>query len=257
MKKILFICVVVVLASCNASKKATQKAPSANDTMDIMKESATTVLSKLNKIDFNTFSGKVDVDFDDGKGNAKSVNVKLIIKKDEVIWMSAGLMGFEGVRGIITKDSVKILNKLQKEYIATSLSYIQDKIGLPVDYATLQDLLIGNAVFVNTHNASISNDNGHYIINTQNADFKNLLTILMPGYLPSVSMLTDIDVSKNRSAELNYKNYKIIGERNFSTLRDIKVNYKSNIKLRLDFKSYNFDEEVSTPFSVPSGYKIK
>lgn len=258
MKKILFICAIVTLASCGASKKAVKNRPPANtDTVAVNEEGPTAVLSKLNHIDFNTFSGKVDVDFDDGKGNAKSVNVKLVIKKDEVIWMSAGLMGFEGVRGIITKDSVKILNKLQKEYIATSLSYIQEKIGLPADYTTLQDLLIGNAVFVNKNDASLTKENGNYIITTQDANFKNLLTVLMPGYLPSISQLSDVDASKNRSAELNYNGYKSVGEKNFSTLRNIKVNYKSNITLKLDFKSYNFDGEVSTPFSVPSGYKTK
>ncbi|MCH5683757.1 DUF4292 domain-containing protein [Niabella sp. W65] len=44
-------------------------------------EGPSVVISKLNTIDFKTFSGKVDVDFDDGKGNGKSVTAKLVIKK--------------------------------------------------------------------------------------------------------------------------------------------------------------------------------
>ncbi|MCH5599330.1 DUF4292 domain-containing protein [Niabella ginsengisoli] len=259
MKKIIIIASIAALASCNASKKAA-KTPTPETPTPVARvedESPTAVLSKLNTIDFKTFSGKVDVDFDDGKGNGKSVSAKLVIKKDEAIWMSAGLMGFEGVRALITKDSVKILNKLQKEYIATSLTYLQEKIGLPVDFTTLQNLLIGNPVFVSTTNASLVKEGDNYVITTQDANFKNLLTVLMPGYLPSVSKLSDVDATKNRSAELAYNNYKSVAGRNFSTTRNIGVKYKSNITIKLDFKSHDFDGEVSIPFSVPSGYKTK
>ncbi|GAB3421352.1 DUF4292 domain-containing protein [Niabella aquatica] len=259
MKKILFIAVVAVLASCSASKKTVKRPPVVDTTsaLDKEEETAASVLSKMNYIDFKTFSGKVDVDFDDGKGNGKSVNAKLVIKKDEAIWLSAGLLGFEGVRALITKDSVKILNKLQKEYIATSLAYLQDKIGLPVDFATLQNLLIGNVVFVNKDNASLTKEGTDYLVTSQDANFKNLLTVLMPGYLPSVSRLSDVDPSTNRSAQLAYSNYTSVAGRNFSTRRDINVSYKTNITIKLNFRSYEFDGQVSTPFSVPSGYTQK
>ncbi|WP_409966796.1 hypothetical protein PIECOFPK_01364 [Mycovorax composti] len=257
MKKLLLIGVVALLASCKAGKKAASTIPAKNiDTAAMKAESPEVILSNLNHIDFKTFSGRVDVDFDDGK-NARSVNVKLVMKKDEVIWMSAGLMGFEGVRGIITQDSVKIINKLQKEYIATSLNYIQEQIGLPVDFATIQDLLIGNAVFVNKDNASVSTEGEKYVITTQGAQFKNLLTVLMPGYLPTETKLTDVEASKKRSATIIYDRYKNVADRNFSTLRNMQVRYKNNVTLKMDFKSYTFDGEVSTPFSVPSGYKTK
>ncbi|WP_114791644.1 DUF4292 domain-containing protein [Niabella yanshanensis] len=261
MKQLVLIIAVAALASCGASKKAA-KTPSVDTSQPppvatVENEGPSVVLSRLNKIDFKTFSGKVDVDFDDGKGNGKSVSAKLVIKKDEAIWMSAGLLGFEGVRALITKDSVKILNKLQKEYIASSLSYIQEKIGLPVDFATLQDLLIGNAIFVNQDNASLTREGSGYVITTQDENFKNLLTVLLPGYLPAASKLSDVDAAKNRSAELAYNNYKQVAGRNFSTSRDIRVNYKSNITIKLNFQSHDFDGEVAVPFSVPSGYKTK
>lgn len=258
MKHLIFIGAIAFLSSCSTTKKATKASPVAVDTTIVAsteKEGPSAVIAHLNHIDFNTFSGKADVDYDDGKGNGKSVNVKLIIKKDEVIWLSGGLLGFEGVRAMITKDSVKIINKLQKEYIATSLSYIQDKIGLPVDFATVQDLLMGNPVFVNKDNASLTNDGSNYVIATESNPFKNLLTVLMPGYLPSISKLADVDASKNRDAQLNYDNYKSISGRNFSTTRNINVHYKNNITIKINFKSYDFDGDVSTPFSIPSSYK--
>lgn len=257
MKRILFIISIAALASCGAGKKAARTPPVTDTTPPAEVETAATVLSKLNTISFKTFSGKVDVDFDDGKGNGRSVSAKLVMKKDEAIWLSAGLLGFEGVRALITKDSVKILNKLQKEYTAASLSYLREKIGLPVDFSTLQDLLIGNAVFVNPDGASLDKNGNNYIVTSQDAHFKNLLTVLIPGYLPSLSKLSDINPAESRNAELSYSNYQSVAGRNFSTLRNIVVNDKNKITIRLDFKSSDFDGQVSIPFSVPAGYKTK
>lgn len=259
MKKLLILSLATALFSCSATKKIPQAPPVIKDNATTAPESETpeTVISKLNHIDFNTFSGKADVDFDDGKGNVRSVSAKLVMKKDEAIWISAGLLGFEGMRVLITKDSVKIINKLDKEYTATSLAYLQDKIGLPVDFKTLQDLLIGNAVFVNKENASMEKSEYSILLTTQVAKFKNLLTLSMPGYLPTVSKLSDTDENEKRSAELNYNDYNAISGRNFSTSRKINVSYKNNIKINLNFRSADFDGEVSTPFSIPGGYKVK
>ena len=258
MKKIFIVGLVVSLAACNASKKAAKPVPPpVVEQQPVEEETVASIISKLNTIDFKTFSGKVDVDYDDGKGNGRSVTAKLVMKKDEAIWLSAGLLGFEGVRVLITKDSVKILNKLQKEYTATSLAYLQDKIGLPVDFATVQNLLIGNVVFVNSENASKTKQSNGYTITSQDEHFKNLLTVLLPGYLPSSIELNDVDPEQNRSAQLLYNSYKSVAGRNFSTSRNIKVNYKNNITIKLNFQSYDFDGEVTTPFSVPSGYTTK
>ena len=72
-------------------------------------------LSKMNgqKIDFKTFSAKVDVDYKGGDGKKYNVNANMRMYKDSVIWISVtAIFGIEGLRAYITKDSVKILNAL-------------------------------------------------------------------------------------------------------------------------------------------------
>ena len=69
--------------------------------------------------------------------------------KDSAIWLSANaILGIEAMRVLITRDSVKLLDKLNKVYTARSVDYLQDLTSLPLDLPTLQDLIIGNAVFV-------------------------------------------------------------------------------------------------------------
>lgn len=219
-------------------------------------ETMSSVLSNLNNIDYNTFSGKADVSYKDSKNKNYNFDVKLNMKKDEVIWLSAtGPLGIEVARALVTRDSVKILNKLERQYIVSSIDYLQQQLGLPLDLKALQDLLVGNAVFIDRESSSYVKEDGSLQISSQTRFFRNLLTVAMPGYLPSASKLEDVDAERNRSAELAYKEYRQADGRNFSTERTIKVNHKTNIDIGLKYKSYTFNGGITTPFSVPSGYK--
>lgn len=249
----------IVFTSCSTQRK-TQTPPDQPQTPDTAVaetlETMSSVLNNMNSINYNTFSGKIDVSYKDNKGKNYNFDVKLNMKKDELVWLSAtGPLGIEVVRALITKDSVKILNKLEKTYTLSSIGFIQDQLGLPVDLVTMQDLLIGNPVFIDRGSSSYVMEGGNILISSQTRHFRNLLTLLMPGYMPVTSKLEDVDAARNRSAELTYSDYKPQGEKQFSETRKIKVKHKTDIDLDLKYKSYTFNGAVSNPFTVPSGYK--
>jgi hypothetical protein len=91
-----------------------------------------------NRIDFNTFSGKIKVDYWDKDGKGPDLTVFLRMKKDSIIWISinASLLSIEVFRVMITPDSVKVLNKKDKEFQLRSVSYIQEVAHLPFDFKT-------------------------------------------------------------------------------------------------------------------------
>ena len=71
------------------------------------------------------------------------------MKKDSIIWISVnGALGIEGMRVLIDKDSVRILNKLDKEYQVRSLEYLQEVAAFPLDLRTVQELIIGILFFL-------------------------------------------------------------------------------------------------------------
>ena len=90
--------------------------------------------------------------------------------------LANALLGIEAMRVLITKDSVKLLDKLNKTYTARSVSYLQDVTDLPLDLKILQDLIIGNAVFLDSNIVSYSNGNNVINILSVGRWFKNLLT---------------------------------------------------------------------------------
>ncbi|MCF6352867.1 MAG: DUF4292 domain-containing protein, partial [Cyclobacteriaceae bacterium] len=67
---------------------------------------------KIEKIDFDYLTIKSKIKFKETHKTTKATAL-IRMKKDSVIWFNlSGALGVQGVRGIITKDSVKIINRV-------------------------------------------------------------------------------------------------------------------------------------------------
>ena len=134
-----------------------------------------------NHITFTTFSGKVDLDYKDGDGKNINANGHIRMYRDSVIWLLlTGPLGIEGVRAYITKDSVKLLYKQDKIYTARSISFLQEITALPLDLRTLQDLLLGNPVFLDSNITSYTKTGTNIMLKSYGAFFSNLLKLERP-----------------------------------------------------------------------------
>lgn len=208
------------------------------------------------RLNFTTFTAKVNVDYKGGDGKSYDVNANIRMYKDSAIWISANaLLGIEAMRVLVTKDSVKLLNKLNKIYTARSVDYLQEVTALPLDLYTLQDLIIGNAVFLDSNIVSYSQTGGTLSLLSVGQWFKNLLTLSEPGATLLHSKLDDIDMNRSRTADLSYEAYESKKGMSFATKRRITVAEKTKLDIKLDFKQFDFDEPVSFPFSVPKNYE--
>ena len=214
-------------------------------------------LAKMNAatIDYTTFSAKINVDYQGTDGKKYDVNANLRMYKDSAIWISiTAILGIEGLRAYITKDSVKILNKQDKVYTARSVAYLQEITALPLDLHSLQDILIGNPVFVDSNIISYSKSGTNVSLLSMGKWFKNLLTLNELDRIEN-SKLDDTDKNRSRTCNLSYSDYENKKDVIFSGKRRITVAEKSNLDIKLDFKSYDFNETLSFPFSVPKNYK--
>lgn len=255
----------LLFSSCRSTRKiqtaiskkdstVTVTAPvrSGEDSASVIRQNMGSLQSRM--IPFNSFNAKIDVDYVGGNGKKENVNATLRMYKDSVIWISVtGLFGIEGLRAFITTDSIKIINKLDKIYTGRSVAYIQEVTGLPLDLASLQDLIIGNPVFLDSNIVSYTKTTGTISLLSVGEWFKHLIT-LNDGKLHH-SKLDDVDISRNRTCDLSYEDYETRKGPDFSTKRRITVSEKSKLDIKLDFKSYSFNETLSFPFSIPKSYK--
>ncbi|MDP4264615.1 MAG: DUF4292 domain-containing protein [Bacteroidota bacterium] len=268
MMRVLVIIIVTALlfASCRPTRKI-QTAITKKDTVVSVtppeqggEDSLTTIRQNYKRlkeqtINFTTFSAKIDVDYVGGDGKKENANANLRMYKDSLIWISVtGLFGFEGLRAYITRDSIKLINKLDKIYTGRSVAYMQEVTGLPLDLSSLQELIIGNPVFLDSNNivSYIKSANTISLLSIGEW-FKNLVT-LNDGIMHH-SKLDDVDMNRNRTCDLSYDNYEDKKGVNFSSKRRITVSEKSKLDIKLDFKSYGFNETLSFPFTVPKNYK--
>lgn len=210
-----------------------------------------------NQIDFKTFSAKIDVDYQDATGKKYNVNAHVRMQKDSVIWISiTAIFGIEGLRAYITRDSVKLINKQDKVYTARSVEFLQDVTALPLDLPSLQNLLIGNQVFLDSNIVSYTQNETAITLLSIGDFFKNLLTIDKNSKNPQSSKLDDVDGLRNRTCFLSYESYENKKGVNFPTKRRISVTEAKKLDIKLDFKQYDFNETLSFPFSVPKNYKL-
>ncbi|RYY38341.1 MAG: DUF4292 domain-containing protein [Chitinophagaceae bacterium] len=263
---VLLVFIAAIAASCRPTKKigvalakkdTTQVAVPAptgrEDTIAFIRRTLDGV--KARHIDFHTFTAKINVDYKDATNKNQNLNVNVRMYKDSAIWISAtGFMGIEGMRALITKDSVKILNKLDKVYTARSMSYLQDVTDMPLDLPTMQNLLVGNPIFFDSV-SSYAHSSGVLTLQSVGTWFKHLLALGDDDGNIMRSKIDDVDPSSNRTADITYGEYQEKGGVKFATKRQIILSEAKKLSVKMDFRQFAFNEEISFPFSIPKNYK--
>ena len=231
-----------------------EKLPTHEDTVRMVNEVLNNVQQKY--IDFRTFSAKIKVDYSNAKGKQPDFVANVRMLKDSLIWVSLGNdIGIEGIRVLISKDSIKILDKLANTYQVRPLSHIQELSQIPFSFADLQNLLIGNPIFFNKDSITTytNNANGYTLLSYASL-FKNLLSV-GSDYTIQKSKLDDNDPALNRTCDLIYNNYETKTGVNFSTQRQITILQQTKLDVELKFKDYKFNEEMNYPFAIPKKLK--
>jgi hypothetical protein len=269
---VLCMALLMSMSSCHTTKKI-QTAISKKDTASVVlivnQSSVDSILQvkstmqnlESKHIDFKTFSAKIKVEYEDSKGKQPNVTAYVHILKDSVIWISmyATVFNIEAFRVLITKDSVTLLDKINKQVQFRSLDYLQEVTGIPFDFKTLEDLLVGNPVFMDSSNIVYYKQSGNKVLlATVGKYFKHLLTLSNDSTSTLYhSKLDDVDLTRNRTADLTYDDYENTVGVNFSTYREITVSEKNKLDIGLNFKQYEFNKELSVSFTIPKNYERK
>ena len=258
-------CLIALSVACRSTKKI-QKAierkdtvavvalPTHEDTMRVVNE----ILGHLKKgeIRFTTFSAKIKVDYSNAKGKQPDFVAHVRMLKDSLIWISLGNdIGIEGMRVLITRDSIKLMDKLANTYQKRKLSSLQEISQIPFTLSDLQNLIVGNPIFIqmDSINAYTRYPTG-YTLPYNGSWFRNQLTVTN-DFLLERSKLDDKDLLANRTADIQYKLYENRLGFLFSSLREISLSQQNRLDVQLRFKDYHFNEEMNFPFTIPKKFK--
>lgn len=275
-QSVFFLVIISFLAfSCKTAKKVQgfQQAIAKKDTAQtvIIKETPKVdsgaivkdIMSKVvrSKINFNTFNARIKVDYE-GAGSSDNYTVHLSMKKDSVIYIKVvgyflGIPGL-GLEAKITKDSVVVVQLVKdKNVMYRSIDYIKEQTGVPFDFSTLQDIIIGNPVFVDSNVVSYKASATQLLVLMVGDPFKHLLTLDNVNYKVLHSKLDDVDLQRNRTCDITLSNYQPMGNYQFAAYRKISVAEKSKLDITLDFKEFSLNEPLKNAFEIPKKLKRK
>jgi hypothetical protein len=206
------------------------------------------------QIDFRSFNAKVKAHYQ-GPEEKHEFTINLRIEKDKTIWASVTALGMVNVaRIIITPDSFKLINYLEKKVILMSLRDADTILPTPMDFQVLQNMLLGNVL----KQGKITDANefgGSWSVNTEDEDYLQQYT-----YNKIDSTLRSAQISGKTTdvqAMIQLGNYELLAGRKFSTARAINITNAGKAHyLDMNFNKVDFDEPVEFPFSIPQRYEV-
>lgn len=217
---------------------------------------------------FGTISAKVHVDFEQN-GKKQAFNCKLRIQEDSAVWVSiAPLLGIELFRMVLTTDSVKLVDRLNKRYFTDSLTVLESMTKVPVSFDVLQSLLTGR--LVNLYPAEkyrTSRIIDHYQMSMKSRgkmrrDFRRTMQDVPIAHQMQIarngsSLIGTFlkDLSTGNLVRAKYSEFEVIGEKEFPTEMDIHTAGSGRVRIKLEWSRIKMGEPVNLPFNIPGKYK--
>lgn len=222
---------------------------------------AEAVLSGLrkNRIHFETFSARVKLDINSEQGSQTGIAAFIRMQRDSAIWISVRpVLGIELVRVLITPDTLKMINFFKKTVTIRSSDSMQQLLDVPFDFASLQNLLVGNPVFLtDTLDHLIPDSAGSGIaFSCTRGPLKSTYVLSAANFQLEENQLS---VRKKPGAHLSsreiFQEYKSVDNRNFSTRRSVEVHARQESTVEIKFNRVDFDEPLNFPFPIVTDFK--
>jgi len=97
----------------------------------------------------NWFSAKAKIKIKDNHSSQKAL-MYLRMKSDSVVWLVFKKLSVEAARALITKDSLFIINRLDKTYQAENLDSLQNVYGFNSNFSFMQDFILARVPSIDT-----------------------------------------------------------------------------------------------------------
>ncbi|MDP3445632.1 MAG: DUF4292 domain-containing protein, partial [Ignavibacteria bacterium] len=194
---------------------------------------------------------------------------QLRIQKDSVIWVSMSpALGIEVARLMITQDSIKFINRIDKSYFDGDFTLANSYFTTTIDYDILQALITGNDLnFYEDEGFRGSIDGQEYQLITTNRNsrkkyFKQKETpnvLVQSIWLnPENFKITRVGLKEfgdeNKRLQATYKDFVLINEQLVPAEVDLEIHGGRKINVEIKFSRMEFDQELKFPFSIPNSY---
>lgn len=241
----LFIALCIITAAC--SRK-------------VVTPTVTTPRTTLNieEIDFDYFQGKARMVLRDAN-KEREVKANIRIRKDSVIWMTFSVIGVQGGKALINKDSITIVSTVDKEYYVFPYSELTNRYHFNIDYEVVQAAMLGNPIIPRSGADQVDRESSMYLLRQKQSG------IDVVNYINAASMkIEKVEMKEENSMNslvINYSNFQPVGDKVFPYNGTINLFYKTlsgllNTTIIFEYnKAEVGDRELRFPFNIPKRYE--
>ncbi len=262
---LVFITIIsLVTTSCSSSKKVSAKRNLKKYGFEYLK-----LKNEENELTFNNLSAKLSLTYSNEKSSTR-LQGRLRMKQDSILWISfSPAMGIEAARLILTQDSIKFINRLNKTYFTGEYQMLDTLISTTIDYTIIQSMILANELpYYKLDNYSVKADNNMYLLTMEKK--RKVKRKIKRGKSPTNVIVEKVWLDpvnfRMRRVEMNeigddkkklvvqYDDYRKVEGKMFPFKIKISVSADNDIVIDVDYSKVHFDETLSFPFRIPSKY---
>lgn len=211
----------------------------------------------IEEIDFDYFQGKARMILRDAN-KEREVKANIRMRKDSVIWMTFSVIGVQGGKALINKDSITIVSTVDKEYFVFPYDELSKRFQFEIDYEVVQAAMLGNPIIPRSDRDEVVAESSMYLLKQEQAD------IDVVNYVNAASMkIEKVEMKEDESMNsliINYSNFQPVGDKIFPYNGTINLFYKTlsgllNTTIIFEYnKAEVGDKELRFPFNIPKRY---
>src|SRR6188768_2110501 len=212
---------------------------------------------EIEEIDFEYFHGKARMILREAN-KEREVKANIRVRKDSVIWMSFSVIGVQGGKALINKDSITIVSNVDKEYYVFDYAELSKRYNFEINYHVIQSAMLGNLIMPRKESDEVHQETAFFILKQQ------ANTISVDNYISLASKkLEKVELKESNSANslvLNYSNFQPMDSKLFPYNGTINLFYKTiagllNTTIIFEYnKAEVGDKELKFPFNIPKKY---
>lgn len=243
---------ILILIGCKATKLPVKKDIEYLDSEELCKR----VYGNVFEYDGVIIRGaKVAITNNQGTNKLK-LNLK--IKNDSAIFVSiANLIGIEVTRAILTKDTIKLIDRVNNKYLVGSYKHISNMYNLPLNFRELEKVIINpNFLFNNYPKKDFikSPEGNYYKTFTLSGNTEISFVVNASDYLIYKNSYKFI--KSNKSVNIKYLEYINKDSKYFPKRIEViyRDNYQKETNLIIDYNNIEFKKIDNFDLTVPKSY---
>jgi hypothetical protein len=220
-------------------------------------------LIENNEINYESLSAKLNIELTTSK-NSISSKAELKTVRDEAILITIQpLLGIEMFRIELTPDSLKIIDRMNKRYVAEKYDDIKGDLPIDFNFYNMQSML-ANEIFGPGEQTISKRQMGRFSLLTSAEgsvikikDSMNLTYTFAADSEGKITSTTINDASDKYVVSLNYSDFKTTADKQFPTRMYVKLTKSDSFvgSAGVDLSRIQVNQSVNVNTTIPDKYK--